>query len=297
MPNFWDLLPASLWPAQPFSPRLNPGEGSGRSPSPPEPWESAASTPDDPAPDAGIPLGAPSASSGLLSQFDAYRDPELADDERRQQDLVHARRALALAQWFFGPPSEAPRAPTAAAMQAPTSRYFVTTPVSRNSFNDSGLGPFDFATSPAPPTTHDPFFPARPDGPRNPFSNPPVSRSAPNQDAQAAPPETTGQATTVEPFGGGYAPSSGEFLASRVSAHDLLKRGGARYDLDNYQIVSDGAAASHRDAGGNPDGLIFTGPAYIYDPATGAFANVSGSLDRPTSATMDINTGELTIRR
>jgi hypothetical protein len=104
-------------------------------------------------------------------------------------------------------------------------------------------------------------------------------------------------ASAVEPFGGGYAPSSGEHLSSRVAAHDLLKQGGARYDLDNYQIVANGAAAGHRNAGGNPDGLIFTGSAYIFDPTTGAFANVSGSPDRPTSAIIDLNTGALRIRR
>ncbi len=77
----------------------------------------------------------------------------------------------------------------------------------------------------------------------------------------------------------------------------MLKRGGARYDLDNYQIVAEGTAADHRDVDGNPDGFIFTGPAYIFDPATGAFANVSGTPERPTSATLDIKTGALRIRR
>jgi hypothetical protein len=109
---------------------------------------------------------------------------------------------------------------------------------------------------------------------------------------------TMGQGRGLDPFGGGYTPSAGEHLASRVGAHDLRRRGAfSPYSLDNYDIVAEGSAASHYDSDGNFDGLIFSGPAYIYDPATGAFANLSGTPDRPTSATLDANTGALKIGR
>jgi len=109
---------------------------------------------------------------------------------------------------------------------------------------------------------------------------------------------TRGQGRGPEPFGGGYTPSAGEHLASRVGAHDLQRRGAfSPYSLDNYNIVAEGSAANHYDSNGNFDGFTFTGPAYAYDPATGAFANLGGTPDRPTSATLDINTGALKIGR
>ena len=99
MPIFWDLLPASLWPTQPFIPPIDPGESWGKSSSPATPWESAASTPDYLAPDA-------LASSGPW------------DDDRYRQMLADAKRASDFAAWTFGPPNATPRTPTAAPMQA-----------------------------------------------------------------------------------------------------------------------------------------------------------------------------------
>jgi hypothetical protein len=290
MPTIWDLLPASLWPTQPFIPAVNPDQGPGWALSPAAPWDSAASSPNHLAPDAMASLGwsAPVASFAGPSQLGAYRHPDVADEERYQQMLADAKRASDFVRWTFGPPRDARRALSeGTARAAPTSKDFFGTLAAHDSLNERRQGSFD-GTSPTPPTIRNAPFPVSQYNRKYSSGNAPVSPSAS---------ETTGQAAAAEPFGGGYAPSSGEFLASRVSAHDLLKRGGARYDLDNYQIVADGAAADHRDTDGNPDGLIFTGPAYIFDPATGAFADVGGSPGRPTTATLNINTGALSIRR
>jgi hypothetical protein len=181
--------------------------------------------------------------------------------------------------------------------QAPRSKDSLATPVAQDSFNARRPQPFDPGSSVAPQAMRNVYSRLSQGNPNNTFPSPPVFRSDSNHSLQSAPSETTGQAAAMEPFGGGYAPSAGEFLASRVNARDLLKRGGATYDLDNYQIVADGAAAAHRDADGNADGFTFTGPAYIFDPATGAFANVGGTPERPTSATLDLKTGALRIRR
>jgi hypothetical protein len=89
MPSFWDLLPASVWPTQPFNPRLNPGEGWGQAPNPPAPWESSPLTP-----------------AYLASDTLASRQPW--DDDRYRQMAADARRASDFARWFFGRPSREP---------------------------------------------------------------------------------------------------------------------------------------------------------------------------------------------
>jgi hypothetical protein len=69
---------------------LNPGEGG--SPSPAAPWESAASTPNDLAPDAL-----------------ASRQPW--NNDRYLRELADAQRASDFAAWFFGRPSREPAPP------------------------------------------------------------------------------------------------------------------------------------------------------------------------------------------
>jgi hypothetical protein len=34
MPNLWNLVPAGLWPFQPLTPQVDPGQGAGFVPSP-----------------------------------------------------------------------------------------------------------------------------------------------------------------------------------------------------------------------------------------------------------------------
>ena len=124
MPIFWDLLPASLWPTQPFIPPIDPGESWGKSSSPATPWESAASTPDYLAPDA-------LASSGPW------------DDDRYRQMLAAAKRASDFARWTFGPPNARPQAPTAAPM--PTAPMSGTLPTA-----SSFIPPVDPAQAASP---------------------------------------------------------------------------------------------------------------------------------------------------
>jgi hypothetical protein len=279
MPTFWDLLPASLWPTQPFIPPVNPGQGTDWPPGPAASRQSMAPMPNFP----------PS---------DALASSASWDDDRYQQMLADAKRASEFVGWIFGPPDQAAPAPAMGTeRQAPRSRDFLATPVVQDSFNVRRSQPFDRGSPIAPPVMRDVYSRLSQGNPNDTFRNPPVFPSDSNHGSQSAPSEMTGQAAAVEPFGGGYAPSAGEFLASRVNARDLLKRGGATYDLDNYQIVADGAAVAHRDADGNADGFTFTGPAYVFDPATGAFANVGGTPERPTSATLGLKTGALRIRR
>jgi hypothetical protein len=129
MPTIWDLLPVSPWPTQPFTPPDNPDQGSAWAPSPAAPWESATSTPDYLAPDA-------LASSGPW------------DDDRCRQMLADAKRASDFVNWTFGPPSVAPRAPTAAPIRA----LWPATPSGDNAYPDTHASPWDGAEEPAAPS-------------------------------------------------------------------------------------------------------------------------------------------------
>jgi hypothetical protein len=170
MPTFWDLLPASLWPTQPFIPPVNPGQGSD--------WpqgQAVSSQPATPMPNFPPP--------------DALASSASWDDNRYQQMLADAKRASDFVNWMFAPPRDGSRPLMAgAARSTPTLKDLATTSVSQDSFNDRWPGPFDFGTSPAPPMVRSPFFPAPQDDPQYPFSNPPGSPAIPDQGPQTAPP-------------------------------------------------------------------------------------------------------------
>ena len=117
MPSIFDLMPASLWPVQPFIPPPDPAQpttwpswASGWTPavpSPPPSWPTAR---------ADVPADADSSVSdwdramrqALAAQAGATRDPGtggIASDRA----LADARRAHDFVRWMFGPPS-APQA-------------------------------------------------------------------------------------------------------------------------------------------------------------------------------------------
>jgi len=98
MPTIWDLLPASLWPMQPFTPPGNPDQASSWSLSLAAPWEAAASTPDYLTPDAPSPSGP-------------------WNDDRYRQMLADAKRASDFTAWTFGPPNATPRAAAAPSLR------------------------------------------------------------------------------------------------------------------------------------------------------------------------------------
>jgi hypothetical protein len=125
MPIIWDLLPASPWPTQSFTPPGNPDQGSAWAASP----AAATSTPDYLASDA-------LASSGPW------------DDDRYRQMLADAKRASDFVNWTFGPPSVAPRAPTAAPIRA----LWPASPSGDNAYPDTHASPWDEAEEPAAPS-------------------------------------------------------------------------------------------------------------------------------------------------
>jgi hypothetical protein len=129
MPIIWDLLPASPWPTQSFTPPGNPDQGSAWAASPAAPWESATSTPDYLAPD-------------------ALASSEPWDDDRYRQMLADAKRASDFVNWTFGPPSVAPRAPTAAPIRA----LWPASPSGDNAYPDTHASPWDEAEEPAAPS-------------------------------------------------------------------------------------------------------------------------------------------------
>jgi hypothetical protein len=109
MKSFWDLLPASSWPTQPFIPPRDPMRA-GSSPLQAQSWDSPAA--------ASLPSWlttqvAPSASGTT--------GPGLADDAHTVRMLADAKRAHDFAMWAFGPPS-APRVPQTSGSAAPLLR-------------------------------------------------------------------------------------------------------------------------------------------------------------------------------
>jgi hypothetical protein len=147
MPNIWDLLGPDFWPTRPYGPPVDPGQGSGWSPSPMLPWEAAAATPGYLAPDATAPSGpsgAPDAPQGLLSPvYGGYRNPGPSDEEKSRQDLAYAQRANAFAQWFFGPGTAPQQGRTAAPIfgqisTAPQASHQVVSPVVSAPYSNGG---------------------------------------------------------------------------------------------------------------------------------------------------------------
>ncbi len=96
MATFWDLLPASLWPVQPFVPPFDPMQ--------PSTWPAGALPQSNPAPPSGF--GGP---AWPVASVGGPRDPNLPDSGGNDM-LSDAQRAHAFAMWAFGPPS-APRNP------------------------------------------------------------------------------------------------------------------------------------------------------------------------------------------
>jgi hypothetical protein len=117
MPSIFDLMPASLWPVQPFIPPPDPAQppawpswASGWTPavpSPPPSWPTAAT--DAPADaDSSVSDWDRAMRQALAAQAGATRDPGtggIASDRA----LADARRAHDFVRWMFGPPS-APQA-------------------------------------------------------------------------------------------------------------------------------------------------------------------------------------------
>jgi len=135
MPSFWDLLPASAWPVQPFIPPPDPVQ--------PAAWPFAASvwTPAVPSPvswltAAGdIPADADSSVSewdramrqALAAQSSAARDPGFGGTGVTDQMVADAKRALDFVRWVF-PPSASQAPPMGDAMLRGGSQYVGATP-------------------------------------------------------------------------------------------------------------------------------------------------------------------------
>jgi hypothetical protein len=123
MPTIWDLLPASLWPTQPFIPPVNSRPDSGWSARrAPAPWEATALIPDYIAPDAmaSWPSSAlPDTSFGAPSQLGPDHGPDPAVDDRNRQMLADAKRAYDFVMWHFGQPSRDPLGPARPPQEQP----------------------------------------------------------------------------------------------------------------------------------------------------------------------------------
>jgi hypothetical protein len=98
------------------------------------------------------------------------------------------------------------------------------------------------------------------------------------------------------PFAGGYVPSFGESLGSQFGHNALSDTTHADLPIGNFPVASDGNARTITDSNGKIIGYSFEGTAFVHDPATGAFANLTGSPGSPTIATVDEN-GALRIER
>jgi hypothetical protein len=115
MATFWDLLPASLWPTQPFIPPLDPTDPSTWPTVAAPQWNAASPSalvwPTPAGASANAPFREPSVSSwdeamrqALAAQADAPSDPH-PPNAGGSDALADAQRARAFALWAFGPPS------------------------------------------------------------------------------------------------------------------------------------------------------------------------------------------------
>jgi hypothetical protein len=119
MPRFWDLLPASAWPTQPFIPPFDPTQAPAWPPAALPPWNpatpSAYGWPTVTAASASAPRDAASVPPWNSAMPQASAAPAgttgnagTVDDDPR---VAEAKRAYDFATWFFGPPS-APQSPS-----------------------------------------------------------------------------------------------------------------------------------------------------------------------------------------
>jgi len=133
MPSIFDLMPASLWPVQPFVPPPDPAQSAAwpswasrwtpALPSPPLGWPTAA---------ANVPADADSSVSewdramrqALAAQSSAARDPGTGGTGVTDQMLADAKRAHDFVRWMFGPPSAPQAPPIGDAMLRGASQYF-----------------------------------------------------------------------------------------------------------------------------------------------------------------------------
>lgn len=191
MPTIWDLMPAALWPTQPFMPPVDPMQATRW----PADWlgaqGSAFAAPPDPAgyfvpptsPGIGT-LGAPPYAD-LSSGPGPNPDPDAA---RSRQMYENARRAHEFALWAFGPPS-APRVPAMRQAAAPFDR------ASQLAAADDPPGPQtavpgvdDVARPPAPPAPNAPPWPVDARDRSNAAAGPADAPPAPALAGDAQPP-------------------------------------------------------------------------------------------------------------
>jgi hypothetical protein len=99
MPTIWDLLPASLWPTQPFIPPSDPTQ--------PPPWPQASPPNWNPSAPSLSSFGWPT-PSGLT---DMLPDHDFRDMSYYDRMLADAKRAHDFAMWAFGPGGAQPTPP------------------------------------------------------------------------------------------------------------------------------------------------------------------------------------------
>jgi hypothetical protein len=117
MATIWDLMPASLWPVQPFTAPVDPARASAWTQAAPPSWDptddNAASLdwPVAPAASAEAPPYGSAASWGnsagawLMPPNDAPRSPDVGSAAYYDPMLADAKRAHDFVRWVFGPPT------------------------------------------------------------------------------------------------------------------------------------------------------------------------------------------------
>jgi hypothetical protein len=142
MPSIFDLVPASLWPVQPFMPPLDPTQ--------PSRWPSSLgsnsavpavatspftfpTTPVSPHPyaDDSVSDWDRAMRQALAAQRSATRAPDIGDSAASDQMLADAKRAHDFAMWAFGPPSAPQTTPMSGAMASRSPQYAGGAPSSR----------------------------------------------------------------------------------------------------------------------------------------------------------------------
>jgi hypothetical protein len=133
MPSIFDLMPASLWPVQPFMPPSDPlqppvwpsSSAAGWSmprPAPPPGWTPAATDADTSVSEWDRAMRQALAANGSAAS------PTDAASAWSDQMLADAKRARDFVMWAFGPPSAARAAPTSTAMRLGAPQSFGETP-------------------------------------------------------------------------------------------------------------------------------------------------------------------------
>jgi hypothetical protein len=125
MASIFDLMPASLWPVQPFIPPFDPAQptmwpsgASGWTPPPssPAPGWSAISADAPPAADSSVSDWDRAMRQALAAQRDVPSDPGVGGIAPYDQMLADAKRAHDFVRWVLGPPSAPLAQPVGAAM-------------------------------------------------------------------------------------------------------------------------------------------------------------------------------------